>query len=130
MSTNNMIEAEVAFSSITKHDVYRGKDTGNFTLTVILDKETAAELESNGVQVKEYEGKLQRKFKSQYDVGVIDVEGSPFEGEIPWGAKVRILFGYGQPHADYGVPVYMNKIRVLGLRDPEAAPEVAVPSDF
>jgi len=110
---SNVIEGVVAFSTVTKHDVYEGKDTGNYTLTINMDAPAASVLEDAGVKVKDYEGKPQRKFKSKYKVDVIDADDNPVEGEIPYGSKVRVLYVFGNAHPQHGVPVYMNKVRVL-----------------
>jgi hypothetical protein len=119
-----MVEGVVAFSNLTKHDVYEGKDTGNFTLTLTMDAKAASLLEDNGVKVKDYEGKAQRKFKSQYAVDMIDAESEPVANrELPFGTTVRVLFVFGTAHPEHGVPVYMNKIRVLEMAAPEAPDE-------
>jgi hypothetical protein len=125
MSEAQMIEGVVAFSNLTKHDVFRGKDTGNFTLTVALDPASASTLEDNGVKVGDYQGTPQRKFKSQYKVDLLPAEGKePMElRELPYGTKVRVLFVYGNKHPEHGVPTYMNKIRVLEMGGTETPSE-------
>lgn len=110
---SNVITGVVAFSTVTKHDVYNGQDTGNYTLTINMEAAEAAKLEDAGVKLKDYEGKPQRKFKSKYKVDVIDAEDNPVEGEIPYGSTVRILYVTGNAHPQHGVPVYMNKVRVV-----------------
>lgn len=122
---SNIVTGVVAFSNLTKHDFFNGKDTGNFTLTITMDAENASKLEDQGVVVKDYEGKAQRKFKSQYDVEVLDLDGNPVSGEIPFGSTVRVLYATGNKHAQYGVPVYMNKIRLV-----ERAEGGDVPPEF
>jgi len=42
-------------------------------------------------------------------------EGEPFGGDIPAGSTVRISYKYGDEHPVYGVPVYMDGIRVLEM---------------
>ena len=119
-----MIEGVVAFSNVTKHDVYQGKDTGNFTLTITMGPKEASILEGAGVVIKDYEGKSQRKFKSQFPVDIIDTEDAPITGrELPYGTKVRVLYAYGPAHPEHGVPVYMNKIRVLEMGGAETPEE-------
>ena len=88
-------------------------------MTLTLNDETSNELSSKGVRLKSYgEGAdeiLQRKFASKYPVRVIDAEGEPFAGDIPSGSTVRISYKYGDEHPVYGVPVYMDGIRVLEM---------------
>ncbi len=109
---------EVIFSTMTEHDVYNGKSTGNYCLTVALSDQEARKLGDMGVQIKEYTHKetgettLQRKFKSKFDVSVVDTDNNPVSGEIPFGSKVRVLWVAGDPSDQYGVPTYMNKVRV------------------
>lgn len=124
MSELQFVEGVVAFSNLTQHDVYQGKDTGNYTLTITLDPQAAQALENQGVKLKDYNGTPQRKFKSQYKVGLIDAEDNKLElQEIPFGSTVRVLFKAGNSHPEHGTPVYMNKIRVLEMAEPEAPDE-------
>ena len=69
------VEGVVAFSNLLEHDVYQGKDTGNYTLTITLDAAAAQALESQGVKLRDYNGTAQRKFKSQFPVTVLPAEG-------------------------------------------------------
>jgi hypothetical protein len=119
----HMVAGVVAFSNLTKHDFYNGKDTGNFTLTITMDEANASVLEDLGVQVKDYKDKKQRKFKSQFNVPVIDMDDNPVTTEIPFGSEVRVLFATGNPNAEYGVPVYMNKIRLVELGEGDTPEE-------
>ena len=128
----------VAFSNLTEFDVYNGKSTGKYTLTVTLDDSEARKLEDMGVRVKEYvpkdengnpdpsAAKKQRKFTSQYFVPVVDNENHPVSGEIPFGSTVRILWKGKDAHPDYGVPTYMNRIRLVEA----AESEDSVPEEF
>ena len=107
------------FVNVKATEVYEGKDTGRYTVTLTLNDETADELSKKGVRLKSYgEGAdaiLQRKFASKFPVRVIDAEGEPFSGDIPYGSTVRISYKYGDEHPVYGVPVYMDGIRVLEM---------------
>ena len=107
------------FANIKETEVYEGKDTGRYTVTLTLNDETSNELSSKGVRLKSYgEGSdaiLQRKFASKYPVRVIDAEGEPIAGDVPSGSTVRISYKYGNEHPVYGVPVYMDGIRVLEM---------------
>lgn len=122
---------EVAFSNVTEHDSYKGKSTGNYTLTITLSDSEAAKLSDMGVQVKEYvptegEPKLQRKFKTQYNVPVVDADNRPINGEIPYGSQVRVLWTAGEPNADYGTPTYLQKVRVVEMSESS----LEVPEEF
>lgn len=113
---------EVAFSNVTEHDSYKGKSTGTYTLTITLSESEASKLRDMGVQVKTYsptegEPKLQRKFKTQYNVQVVDTEDRPFSGEIPYGSQVRVLWTAGEPSEEYGTPTYLQKVRIVELSD-------------
>ena len=114
-----VIEGKAMFVNVKATEVYEGKDTGRYTVTLTLNDETADELSKKGVRLKSYgEGAdaiLQRKFASKFPVRVIDAEGETFSGDIPSGATVRISYKYGDEHPVYGVPVYMDGIRVLEM---------------
>lgn len=114
-----VIEGKAMFVNVKATEVYEGKDTGRYTVTLTLNDETADELSKKGVRLKSYgEGAdaiLQRKFASKFPVRVIDAEGEPFSGDIPSGSTVRISYKYGDEHPVYGVPVYMDGIRVLEM---------------
>ena len=103
----------------TRKNTFQGQETNQFKLTVSLAEDTASVLEDAGVKVKEYEGTKQRHFTSQYPVKVIDVNDQPFQGSIPRGSVVRVLFKVGdKPHPQHGTPVYMNAVRVVTLAEP------------
>jgi hypothetical protein len=112
-----VIEGNVAFSSVTKHDSYMGQSTGKYTITVTLPTEGAEKLSSAGVKVKEYEGTPQRKFSSGFAVKVVDAENSPFDQEIPRGSLVRIKYKLGNEHPVHGVSTYLEAVRVLEVAD-------------
>jgi hypothetical protein len=118
----------VAFSNLTEFDVYMGKSTGKYNLVITMEPEAASKLEDMGVKVKDYEGKAQRKFTSKYNVSVVDIDDQPVAGEIPYGSKVRILWSDGPVNPEYGVPTYMNKVRVVEFA--EGGDDGEVPSDF
>ena len=107
---------KVAFSNLEEFDVYKGKSTGRYSLVVVLDDATAESLDKQGVTLKEYEGNMQRKFTSKFNVQVIDLQGEPVTGELPRGSEVRVLFTPGEP-GENGTPTYMNKVRVVELAE-------------
>ena len=122
----SMISGKVAFSNLTQHDFYQGKNTGNFTLTVTLDDDSAKALEAEGVRLKTYEDTQQRKFKSAYPTAVLNMDNSAFQGEIPRGSVVRVLYKTGPENKEWGTPVYMEKIRVVEV----AENTTEVPEEF
>lgn len=107
----------VAFSNVTKTDVYLGQDTGKYTVTVTVDDETRSRLEDLGVRVKDYEGKGQRKFTTKFEFTVEDAEGLPFAGEIPYGSKVKILADIKGSHPQWGPSTFFKRIKVLEKAD-------------
>jgi hypothetical protein len=117
---NNMstvTEGLVAFESLKEHDEYQGQSTGKFTLTLTLSEDEAEKLGQAGVKLKMYEGNAQRKFSSGYDVPVVDLEDKPYNGNLPRGSKVRILWKTGKDHPVHGVATYLNRVRVLEVAD-------------
>lgn len=118
-----IMEGEVAFSNLTEHEVYQGKSTGRYSVVLTLDDADAAKLEDLGVNVKEYEGKKQRKFASKFNVEILDSEDRPINTEIPFGSKVRVLFQPGNDHPVHGVPCYVDKVRVLEMASRSAGAE-------
>ena len=129
MSGLMFVEGVVAFCNLEEFDIYQGKSTNNYTLTITLEPDGAQALEALGVVVKDYEGKGQRKFKSQYETPMSDAEGNDIDTkDLPYGSKVRVLFKAGKQHPNFGVPVYLSKVKVLELADENA--EESVPSDF
>lgn len=112
-----VIEGIVNFSNITEHDVFNGKDTGAYTMTVTISDEDADTLATKGVKIREYQGNKQRKFKSKYDVKAFDAEGNPYRGEVPYNSKVRLKYKLGNPHPVHGVATYLEAVKVLEEAD-------------
>ena len=109
-----------AFSNLTEHEDYQGQSTGRFSLVITLDEQEAKKLENMGVKIKTYTNPetgvtaLQRKFATKYHVDVVDIDGSPVSGEIPYGSKVRLLWKASEDaHPQHGVGTYLNKVRVV-----------------
>ena len=109
----NVIEGIVNFSNVTKHDVFNGQDTGAYSLTITMSEDDATELSAQGVKIKDYQGNKQRKFKSKYDIKLFDVEGNPYNGEVPYNSKVRLKFKLGNAHPVHGVATYLEAVKVL-----------------
>ena len=99
----NVIEGIVNFSNVTKHDVFNGQDTGAYSMTITMSEDDATTLSAQGVKIKDYQGNKQRKFKSKYDIKLFDVEGNPYNGEVPYNSKVRLKFKLGNAHPVHGV---------------------------
>lgn len=117
-----VIEGNVAFSNVTKHDEYMGQSTGRFTMTITMPQDSAETLQGKGVKIKTYQPEegdalLQRKFASKYPVRVVSADGEVFSGEIPRGSLVRIKYKLGQEHPVHGVATYMEAIKVLEVAE-------------
>lgn len=110
-----LTEGVVAFSCVTKNDVYNGQDTGKKSVTIVINEDEARKLEDLGVRVKQYEDKEQRKFTSKYPISVVDVDGDPFTTEIPRGSRVRVKWKLGGDFGNNGNATYAEAIRVLEL---------------
>ena len=112
-ATATVIEGIVNFSNVTQHDVFNGQSTGAYSMTITIDDEDADFLASQGVKIKDYQGKKQRKFKSKYEVKRFTADGQPFTGEVPYNSKVRLKFKMGQPHPVHGMATYLEAVKVL-----------------
>lgn len=113
-----VITGKAAFVNLTETELFEGKDTGKYTLTVTLDDSTAQMLSDQGVKLKDYEGRPQRKFSSKFKVTVIDAEGNKFIGPITRGSTVRLSYKLSpEPHPIHGTLTYLNAVRVLELAD-------------
>jgi len=112
-----MVSGKVAFSSVTKTDEYNGQDTGAYSVTVTLDDDSAESLGSEGIRLKEYEGTQQRKFKSKYPIEIYNMDDSDFQGEIPRGSAVRLVFSKGPKHPTWGPSTYVTKVRVVEVAE-------------
>jgi len=112
-----VLEGLVAFENLTEHELYNGQSTGKFSLVLSLDEESASDLDSRGVKLREYEGVKQRKFASKFEVGIQNADGTPFVGRVPRGSKVRILWQEGAPHPVHGTSTYLNKVKVLEVAE-------------
>lgn len=113
-----VIEGIVNFSHITAHDEYpKGQSTGKFSMTITMDQESADSLASRGVKIKDYEGNMQRRFSSKFDVKTFDSEGNPFNGEVPRYSKVRLKYKLGPTHPVHGVSTYLDAVKVLEVAE-------------
>ena len=123
-----VISGVVAFVNLSEHEVYNGTSTGKYSVVLALDAENASKMEAQGVKLRNYEGATgvvkQRKFASKFDVGVYDMSGDEFIGQVTRGSKVRVQFSLGQEHPVHGITPYLDKVRVVELA------ESASDSDF
>lgn len=120
---DNLTTGIVAFSNVEECDVYMGKSTGRYSLVITIDEAEASRMTDMGIKVKEYEGTKQRKFSSNYKPSVVDLEDNPVHGEIPYGSEVRIAWAAGPNNPQYGVPCYMNKVRLVERTQGGETPE-------
>ena len=111
--TATTIEGIVNFSNLTETDVYKGQDTGNYTMTITMSEDDASTLAANGVKIRDYQGNKQRKFKSKYDIKTFDAEGNPYNGEVPYNSTVRLKYKTGPAHPVHGVSTYLEAVKVL-----------------
>ena len=112
-----VLEGLVAFENLTEHEMYNGQSTGKFSVVLSLGEEQAVDLDARGVKLREYEGVKQRKFASKFEVGIVNADGTPFQGRVPRGSKVRILWQEGAPHPVHGTSTYLNKVKVLEVAE-------------
>lgn len=121
------IDGTVAFSNLTKHEVFNGTPTGKYSLVITLEDDAIDTLRKAGVKLREYEGSLQRKFTSQFPIRVVDCnknpmmlndDGEPVPVEVPRGSKVTLNYSYGKPHPVHGVGTYVKAVKVNELATP------------
>jgi hypothetical protein len=117
------IEGTVAFSNVETEDQYKGKPVG-YNVVLVLSEADTSFLEDQGVTIKRYEDKPQRKFRTKSIPKVVNLEDDNITGEIPYGSKVRLAYVLGEPNPEHGVPTYLNAVRVLDRA------ESAVPEEF
>ena len=111
-----MITTGIAnFVHLDQTETYNGQDTGKYSVVLTMEDDEASKLEDIGVKVKEYKNQKQRKFATKYRVPVLTAEGDPFNGRVPFGAKVKVLWKQGNHHPVHGVGVYLEKVKVLEM---------------
>ena len=113
----DILEGKVAFMNLEEPEFYQGQSTGKYSIVLSLDEKTSNKLLDIGVKLKEYEGIKQRKFSTKYKVPVFNADGTPFEGEIPRGSKVRVMYTEGNEHPVHGTATYLNKVKVIELNE-------------
>lgn len=113
----SVVTGKVAFVNLSEHEIYEGKSTGKYSIVLTLDDENAAKLEAQGVKLRTYEGTKQRKFASQYDVSVYELNGDEFMGQVTRGSEVRVQYTLGKEHPVHSITPYLDKVRVVDLAD-------------
>lgn len=122
---SDVIEGTVAFSNLKAHEVYDGKSTGKYSLTLTLDQDTAKKLSDQGVKLRDFEGTPQRKFTTNREIDIYNPDMSSWAGdEIPRKSKVKIQVRVGDAYKDFGNSAYVNAIQVIEKGDG------AVPDEF
>ena len=122
MSKYHYVDGEVAFSNLDEHEMFNGQSTGAFSIVVKLDAAGAEQLESQGVRLKEYQGEMQRKFKSKFDVMVVDVDNQDIKpGSVRWGDRVTVKYSLGNKHPTWGVTPYLAAVKVIEVHEMEEA---------
>ena len=111
----SVITGSAAFINLNEHEMYQGKSTEKFSLTVTLDDESIDKLEAQGVKMRTYEGSKQRKFASKYNVSIYEANGDEFMGNITRGSLVRVQYSLGDEHPVHGITPYLDKVKVLEL---------------
>lgn len=96
------------WAHIKTPEVFQGASTGNRSIVLVFDpknekhKETIEAVKSFENATKrdvsifkeEANGTLSFKAKSKFEVNVVDIDGKPFEEEIPSGSTVRALLKF------------------------------------
>ena len=80
MATTGIIAEGVSgFVSLTKSAQWKGKDTGNYSITLTVDKDNVKKFKDAGARIGEYEGKPQIKMtrKMDFDDGVFGFKSLP-----------------------------------------------------
>lgn len=114
--TLSVSEGYIAFSHVLTEDQYQGQDVG-YNITLCMDDTEASKLKELGVNVKDYMGVGQRKFKSGYTIDVLDDSGQALAltEELPRGTKVRVQWKQGNTHPQHGLATYANRVKVLEM---------------
>ena len=118
------VSGEVAFSHLTEFEKFQGESTEKYSVTIVLDDETASKLEGQGVKLKTHEGKKQRAFKTKYDFTYIDMDKRPVSDELGRGSKVKIAYKLGQPYGEYGVTTFLQGVQVVERVEPQGKADV------
>jgi len=114
--TYKAISGTVAFCNLVNREVYEGKETDWYTLTLTLDEQGCDKLAVDNVKTKQYQDSYQRKFKTKTPAKVLDLDNHviALEKEIPRGSKVNVLYSVSKkPHPIYGCSVYIQSVRLV-----------------
>ena len=116
----SVIQGSAAFINLSEHELYQGQTTGKYSLTVTLDDASIAQLEAQGVKMREYSPdggapQKQRKFASKFNVPLYEADGDEFMGQVTRGSLVRVQYSLGDEHPIHGFTPYLDKVKVLEL---------------
>ena len=70
-----VINGTAAFISLKDFEVYQGKSTEKYSITVTLDDASIEQLEGQGVKLRSYEDSKQRKFASKFLTPIYEANG-------------------------------------------------------
>ena len=117
------VNGHVAFCNLTQHEIYQGVSTNKYSITLMLDEDSAQDLSDAGVTVSEYKGQPKRKFTTTFEdfrifnPNLTDWKKShsgKYEREIPRGSKVHMLAKVTEePYKNFGCSAYVDKVHVL-----------------
>ena len=114
MSKYKYVNGTVSFANLDEHEEFNGQSTGAYSIVITLDDEGAEQLEAEGVRLKTYKETMQRKFKSKYDVLVVDADKEAIRADsVRWGDKVVVKYSLGAKHPQWGVTPYLTAVQVL-----------------
>ena len=110
-------EGIASFINLAQPDVYDGKPTEWYNITLTLEEKESEKLRDEGVLVNEYKNQGQRQFKTKHPIEVVDVEGEPMTKNFPYGSKVRVQWSKGPEHPKHKHATYLQKVRVLEMAE-------------
>jgi len=111
---------KAVFINLASKEIFNGKETDYYTMTITLDDDSVKQLAQQGVKTKEYEGNQQRKFKSYTSPKVYELNNDEFIGQVTRGSSVRIQYTLGPEHPVHGFAPYFSKIRLVELAEGES----------
>jgi len=128
MATTKVIAKGVSgFVSLTKSSLWKGKETGNYSITLTVDKDNVKEFKDAGARIGEYEGNKQVKMtrKMEFNDGVFgswDAEGEPLDPEVfsVYGDVVKVRAEVSHQGKAGERSVYFTDVKLLE-KNPEAS---------
>ena len=112
----SVINGTAAFISLKDFEIYQGKSTEKYSITVTLDDASIEQLEAQGVKLRSYEDSKQRKFASKFLTPVFEANGDEFMGQVTRGSLVRVQYSLSpDEHPVHGHTPYLDKVKVMEL---------------